>query len=210
MDLNLEEQLAIAKNLDRMEKNVAVPRHNNYISGNVESLDDMVYGNSMLPTNETRVYNAEDNLKNIQSELPKDLSNCKLPKTILESIKANPLNGLTVDPKMDSFTEKLSKSIPNGFQKSLEVQKQLEQLDKKSSVNESKTYQPSQMDKLSLKEMIKEALVEVLSEGNYLNENRSPQIKAMKTLGDKFLFLDDDNNVYECTMTFKGKNKKKK
>ena len=36
----------------------------------------------------------------------------------------------------------------------------------------------------------------------------SGNLKAMK-MSDKLLFLDDNNNVYECQMKYVGKNKKK-
>ena len=46
-----------------------------------------------------------------------------------------------------------------------------------------------------------------------VNENLSygsnSSLKAMK-LGEKFLFLDSDNNIFECQMKYIGKNKKRK
>ena len=42
-----------------------------------------------------------------------------------------------------------------------------------------------------------------------VSKTSSPNIAAMK-MADKFLFLDSDNNVWECVMKYRGKNKKKK
>ena len=53
----------------------------------------------------------EEDLKRLQNGLPKDLSKCKLPQSILESICKNPLNGLSVDPNMDTFTKNLGESL---------------------------------------------------------------------------------------------------
>lgn len=43
-----------------------------------------------------------------------------------------------------------------------------------------------------------------------LNENSTTQsnIKTVQFGTDKFLFLDSDDNVYECVMKYKGKRKK--
>ena len=48
---------------------------------------------------------------------------------------------------------------------------------------------------------------ELLDEGISHNDNTG-NLKAMK-MSDKFLFLDDNNNIYECQMKYLGKNKKK-
>ena len=47
----------------------------------------------------------------------------------------------------------------------------------------------------------------------YINNNgidsSTPKLKFM-SLGDSFMFMDDDNNVYECKLTYKGKGKIKR
>jgi len=46
-----------------------------------------------------------------------------------------------------------------------------------------------------------------------LNESTghgTPSLSVMNIRNDKFLFLDSDDNIFECQMVYKGKNKAKR
>ena len=57
----------------------------------------------------------------------------------------------------------------------------------------------------SLKEEIKNELNESVNH----NRQNDASLKVMK-MANKFLFLDSEDNIYECQMVYKGKNKSKK
>ena len=56
---------------------------------------------------------------------------------------------------------------------------------------------------------LKDELRSELNESVVHSRQNDVSLKAMK-MGSKFLFLDSDDNVYECQMVYKGKNKKKR
>lgn len=217
--MTLEEKLALSKKVNKLEESGiqkiqktqtnSQPRN---ISGNVKFLDNLVYGENFVGDAKDMPYSPEDEMKRIKQGLPEDLSKCRLPKQILESIKENPLTDLSADPQMDAFTKKLASVIPNnGLQKSVEIQKKLDNNDKKI-VTENTQYNINVED---IKTIIRDTIKEEISalKENLLNEsknnNNTNNLKAMSIGVDKFLFLDSDNNVYECKLTYKGKNKKR-
>jgi hypothetical protein len=60
----------------------------------------------------------------------------------------------------------------------------------------------------SMKNEIANELNESINRSNAQRYNEA-SLKVMK-MSDKFLFLDSDNNIFECQMVYKGKNKSKK
>lgn len=217
--MTLEEKLALSKKVNKLEESgiqkiqkIQTNPQPRTISGNVKFLDNLVYGENFVGDTKDMPYSPEDEMKRIKQGLPEDLSKCRLPKQILESIKENPLTDLSADPQMDAFTKKLASVIPNnGLQKSVEIQKKLDNNDKKI-VTENTQYNINVED---IKTIIRDTIKEEISalKENLLNEsknnNNTNNLKAMSIGVDKFLFLDSDNNVYECKLTYKGKNKKR-
>lgn len=148
-----------------------------------------------------------------------DYSHSKLPRQIIESIAANPLDMTVVDPKMDAFTEKLKQTLPNSFNRSYEIQEKLEKQDRQElnevQGNNNATPLSVNVDYELIKTIVESVVDKKINElkKGMVNENLSygsnSSLKAMK-LGEKFLFLDSDNNIFECQMKYIGKNKKRK
>lgn len=224
--MDLKSKLNTAKNM-ASEPSLSerrVQRQNvQTFTGNLESLDREVFGElkTVYDTDGRPVYSADEEMKRIKQGLPKDLSNCKLPDVIKESIISNPLITTSVDPKMDSFTEALAKKIP-GVQKVASIMNQLDETDRqkeetaKATLNENIQHTAVSVDYSLIKNIVENAVKSLKDElRNELNEsvhrsmqNNSP-IKAM-VMTDKFLFLDSDDNIFECQMVYKGKNRKGK
>lgn len=225
--MTLEEKLAIAKEqqhkienginiVQKKTKNPTSP-----MTGSVESLDEAVFGQVQnVDSNGVKPYDAQDEMRRIKERhehgAKVDCSNSKIPKQIIQSIIDKPLDMPSTDPKLDAFTEKLKRTIPEGLMRSYEIQNRLEKSDDKKSftnlteTNNGKTNIDYEMIKLIVENAI-EKKIETLK-NNLLNESlntSSPSLKAMK-LSNKFLFLDSDNNVFECQMKYIGKNKSKK
>lgn len=223
--MDLKSKLNTAKNMSSdtppSERRVQRQSVQTY-TGNIESLDRQVFGptETVYDDNGRKVYSADEEMKRIKEGLvPQDLSNCHLPDAIKESILSNPLIMKSVDPKMDSFTEALSKKIP-GVQKVANIMNQLEEEDRekenarKAAINESLQRVPTNIDYGLIKNIVETAVKSLKDElRNELNESISrtrmneTSLKVMK-MSDKFLFLDGDNNIFECQMVYKGKNRK--
>lgn len=204
---SLEEKLALSKKMTRMES--VSPQYSQPQTPQYTFND---------PRQERKPYDAKEDLKRLQGGLPKDLSNCKLPASIIESIMNNPLTNISVDPQMDSFTETLGKNL--GIKQSASIMEQLDKIDNANNIVETKTNKTEtnnsgSIDYEIIKMIVENAIdkkIETLKQTVLLNENKTQQtsnnLKTMH-LGDKFLFLDSDDNVYECVMQYKGKRKKK-
>lgn len=220
--MTLEEKLQISKNTqEKIEKHIPIQTlksKTGMVSSSVEALDKAVFG---VPE-KTSGYDAREEMRQIQERAKHntvaDFSNSKIPSAIIESIKQNPLNIEPSDPKMDAFTEKLATSVPS-IQRSLEIQKMLEGKNAKSKSAQEQTYKPSnngidyEMVKLIVENAVKKE-VSALKE-NFINEttthNGVSDIKALKlSESGKFIFLDSENNLYECVLKYIGKNKKRK
>lgn len=188
------------------------------ISGSdFDRLGDNAFIGNMNET-QSKIYNAQDDLermKNFKVDESK-LAQSKIPDFIKSSIISNPLNvdPALVDSKMNAFTEQLSQKLP-GIQKSMGILEQLSNLDeqkKKEQINETISAS-GQIDYGMIKMIIENVIDEKLGNlTNALNESvqrNSPGLKVM-SIKDKFLYLDDQDNVYECQMVYKGKNKRRK
>lgn len=223
--MDLKAKLNTAKNMtsETPPSERRIQRQNvQTFTGNVESLDRQVFGDvqTMYDSDGRPVYSADEEMKRLKQGLPQDLSNCRLPDAIKESIISNPLIVTSVDPKMDSFTEALSKKIP-GVQKVASIMNKLDEDDnekeaaRKAVINESIQRGSVSVDYGLIKNIVENAVKSIKEElRNELNESinrtrsNNTSVTAMK-MTDKFLFLDSDNNVFECQMVYKGKNKKK-
>lgn len=207
----LEEKLALSKQMTRIEKSVPHP--------NVMQQQTQYTFNN--PTQTTRPYNAKEEMQRLKKGLPKDLSNCKLPTAILESIVKNPINtDVGYESEMDTFTQTLGESL--GLKKSAALMEQLDNVQVNPQTNsvvmkENKEMTNNggidyEMIKLLIENAIDKKLESFVQTLNTLNENKQMKtannVKTM-SFGDKFLFLDSDDNVYECEMKYKGKRKRK-
>jgi len=224
--MTLEEKLAISKQQQqKIEKGITLPNGANGISnyapisstitGSVDDIDNAVFGevnNDLL----SKRYDAREEMKKIEERKEHggnvDYSHSKIPKSILNSIIKNPLDMPSTDPKMDAFTQKLQEKLPEGINRSYAIQNALEGKDKAKAIDE-KSHSNS-IDYEMIKMIVENAVEKKLSElkGTLLTEgkeNEDHSLRAMK-IGNKFLFLDNDNNIFECQMKYIGKNKKRK
>lgn len=190
--------------------------------GNVDDLTEQVFGNKMLDDGSGKMpYDPKAEMKMIQNGIPQDkLANSKLPAAIKEAIASNPLIVTSSDPKMDAFTAKLA--AVQGVQKAANIMNQLDEEDKekenarKAALNEN-IQRGVNIDYGLIKSIVENAVKSLKDEiKNELNESIShnsqhndTSLKVMK-MANKFLFLDSEDNIYECQMIYKGKNKTKK
>ena len=226
--MTLEEKLALSKEQKQiMENGIKAVQHkqartvssNSPIVGNLDDIDKAVYGE----VEKTSGYDPHEEMKRIKERREHggfiDYSHSKLPRQIIESIAANPLDMTVVDPKMDAFTEKLKQTLPNSFNRSYEIQEKLEKQDRQElneiQINHNATPLSVNVDYELIKTIVESVVDKKINElkKGMVNENLSygsnSSLKAMK-LGEKFLFLDSDNNIFECQMKYIEKNKKRK
>ena len=226
--MTLEEKLALSKEQKQIMKNgIKAVQHkqarndssNSPIVGNLDDIDKAVYGE----VEKTSGYDPHEEMKRIKERREHgdsiDYSHSKLPRQIIESIAANPLDMTVVDPKMDAFTEKLKQTLPTSFNRSYEIQEKLEKQDRQElnevQGNNNATPLSVNVDYELIKTIVESVVDKKINElkKGMVNENLSygsnSSLKAMK-LGEKFLFLDSDNNIFECQMKYIGKNKKRK
>ena len=122
---------------------------------------------------------------------------------------------------MDAFTQKLATTM-GSVSKSTDIINQLDEMDKekeakKALINEINRNASVNIDYSLIRTIVEEAVRSVKDEiRNELNESMNRNMSRMNgnmltamKLSDKFLFLDSDNNVFECQMVYKGKYKKK-
>lgn len=194
----LEEKLALSKQMTRIERE----GFNNNIQQPQYTFQN--------PNIETVPYSAKADMERLKKGIPNDLSHCKLPSAIIESIKQNPLTDISEDPQMDNFTRTLGESM--GIKQSANIIEKLEKKDNNNNITETKVVNSNVdygMIKMIIENVIDEKLQKI-QENKMLNENSTTQsnIKTVQFGTDKFLFLDSDDNVYECVMKYKGKRKK--
>lgn len=226
--MTLEEKLSISKEQQNIiesgakgvKANVHRPVSQQPLIGSPEQLDRAVFG-ATDPSIKSNRYDAKEEMKRIEERRKEgvkiDYSKSGIPKSILESIIKEPLDMPTTDSKMDALTERLSKKFPNGIGRSYEIQNKLEDtLPKASNINETKAKSPNsnsgidyELIKMIVENVIDKKINNIQSALLTESKNDGTSLKAMK-MGNKFLFLDNDNNVYECQMKFIGKNKRRK
>lgn len=223
--MDLRSKLNTAKNIasdtpisERMVNRQSV----SMFTGSVDDLTEKVFGSQLIDDGTgKKPYDANEEMKMLKEGLPKDkLINSKLPSAIKESMASNPLIMTQVDPKLDAFTAKLAAT--QGIKKTANIMEQLDEMDKekarKEAINESLQRAGAEVDYNLIKSIVENAVKSLKNElRNELNEsisrnnaiNNDNSLKVMK-MSDKFLFLDSDNNIFECQMVYKGKNKPKK
>lgn len=231
---NLKRMLEISKRVDNNTSsgngNSRPHQRKMSLEEQINSYDNQVFGKYVPSEEEQKEYSAEAEMKLIKERTSSQNSggynhNTKVPNSILESILSNPCDldaNLYEDSNMTEFTKRLSQRIP-GIKNVQNIQKKLDESDKqkqetniketKNTINNAST--PSTIDYSLIKTIVESVINDKLDniKTTLLNENASHNngvgnLRAMK-MSDKFLFLDDANNVYECQMKYIGKNKKK-
>lgn len=233
---NYEQTLELFKKLQQGgATDVSAQQHTNRapqgIAGSIDSLDEAVFGKYIQTGDESanrgqkllmetmREYEEGNVSEETMERVKHNVKNLKIPQAIISSVISNPLIETKIGgDDIDDFVEKNLKKNTN-IELSNRITKKLEEKD--NMVQKSQQPQPQQQRTDSqLTQMIVEAVdnaidrkLNQISGKINLNENKSRNIPSLKMIqetdGSKFLLLDSDDNVYECTLTYKGKNKKR-
>lgn len=220
---SLAETLALYKDLQKNGgiQATASPKRNmpQMVTGSVDELNEMVFGKYVPKGDEG--WSADKELEEIKNgRKPKNLDKCGVPKAILESILKNPCEVTSTDPRMDEFTNRLANI--SGLDNVSRINEQLEEYDQQKE-NSKKSILPQinenidTIDYEKIRQIVDETVEAkltaitktLLNESISHGDNNTPKLGVMQ-LADKFMFLDSDNNVYECKMVYKGKNRPKK
>ena len=192
----------------------------------IENFDRQVYGPSPVmeeDNSKPKPYSAEKEMEYLK-EVKKnggrgsvDVSKRNMPKEILESILNNPLDDIPLDlDKMDELENRLKGNMP-GIKAAVDVFERVEKRDKEEREKLNEDIRPRQtVESVSIDyDMIRSIVESVIDERmTSLNESKGDSntyVPSMKIMNfkDKFLFVDNDDNVFECEMKYKGKRKKK-
>lgn len=198
------------------------------IMGDLSMLDEAVFG-KYVPANGEVTPDGKsvliETLKEIKSgnvsketmdRVRENVENLKIPRSIIDSMIEQPLiqtdvNGVEVEDYMNTLLK---------GNKNIEASKRINQMlseEKKPQAQPSQTKTVStEIDYQKVRQIVEEVMDSKLSQiasKMSLNETRQTQVPAIKAIqevsGGKFLLADTSDNVYECTMVYKGKNKRK-
>lgn len=193
----------------------------------IESYDKQLYGPSAEPVlkqEQAEKYDAKkemERLKEIEAHGGRSAVNLEgknIPKGIVESILNNPLDLKPIDPRMDALEEKLKDNMP-GIKAAANILERVEKRDEeaRAKINEN-LIQPQtnnvsvdyELIKTIIESTIDKKLSEIKTSLNESVERQKQYVPSMKLLNfkDKFYFVDNDNNVFECEMKYRGKRKK--
>lgn len=193
----------------------------------IESFDQQVYGASAEPImmNENKKkYDPRAEMEHIKEIVENggrgsvNLEGRNIPRSIVESILNNPLDmPPPSDPRMDALTKKLA---GKGLKAAVDVFNKVEKNEQeaKAKLNEQLSPSGSAVNNINydeLKSLIENCIDNKLNEiKSTLNESvssRNTYVPSMKYLSfkDNFYFVDNDDNVFECVMKYKGKRKRK-
>lgn len=236
----LQKILAMSKNMDKKASKISqAPMRpmkqalslNEQISNADRTISniDQMFNAPYVPTKEEKEkWNTEKGRAELtemadSNVFMEKLSQSKLPKAIIESMRQNPCN---LDPtivnhvmgKENEFFKKLNetyakeKEAPvSGVQAAMRITEQLETRDKQeNNENDTQTEEGkiANVDAETLEKIISRVIDNKLA--NISNTNGA-QLKTMAlTQNGTFRFLDAEDNIYECQMKFIGKRKKKK
>ena len=228
MDINLVEDIGNNVKYDKTSVESrrvspgSVPAFNNQSMLHEEQIrkfDDMVYGK---PVDDGKQYDAKKEMEKMTGALSSaQITKSGLPESIKRSIMAQPLTLSPIeDPNMTALEERLQRTMP-GIQKSMKILSDLDQYDleqKEKTMAESKPRNDaattSAIDYALIKTIVESVVDEKLNGmRQMLNESTghgTPSLSVMNIRNDKFLFLDSDDNIFECQMVYKGKNKAKR
>lgn len=192
----------------------------------IESYDQQVYGPSAEPVlkqEKRKTYDARaemEHLKEIEANGGRGTVNLEgrhIPRNIVESILNNPLDlPPTTDTRMDELEAKIANK---GIKASVDILNKVEKNSREAKLKVNEQLTPRQntnvgIDLETLKSLIEETFDKKLNDlKQTLNEsvtNKQSYVPSMKYLSfkDNFYFVDNDDNVFECVMKYKGKRKK--
>lgn len=206
------------------------PRQPEFVSGNIDQLNEAVFGK----LNDTNSQNGAtqsvliETMKEVKSGVMTDetkeriannVKNLKIPSAIIESVISNPLVETRVgNDEIDDFAQKLLKKNKN-IEASTKIIEELNKRDNKNTNKISEFTTPrvaGEIDYDRIANMVESAVEKKFNEmagSLLLNENRnttSPNMKCVQMKeNSRILFVDTDDNVYEMTMIYKGKNRRK-
>ena len=236
----LQKILAMSKNMDKktskvnqapmrpMKQAMSLNEQISSADKAISSIDQM-YNAPYIPTKEEKEkWNTEKGRAELtemadNNVFMQKLSQSKLPKAIVESMRQNPCN---LDPtivnqvmgKENEFFKKLNeayakeKDAPvSGVQAAMRITEQLETRDKQQNVDDeysSEDNKTSTLDTETLEAVISRVIDKKLA--NFSNLNGAALKTMALTQNGTFRFLDSEDNVYECQLKFIGKRKKKK
>lgn len=163
----------------------------------------LTYGDEGLPVSSvnenTQNYKTSNSHMNFNSPSAK-----KLPKAILESMKANPLDESQLTPSV-SILDELNKAT-NGkvFEGSQVVVENNKSQNASTTNNGTIDYSMIRMIcEETMRKYMGSLKKTILNEAKVNNNDTSNTLKAMK-IGNKFSFITNDGNIYEAKLVLKG------
>lgn len=207
------------------KSNPKVARTQQELDRLIESYDNMAYGPSQDLNNDTEKYDPQKEMEYLKEVSERggrgsvNLEGRNIPKGIVESILNNPLDLKPIDPKMDAFEERLKNKM-SGIKAAANIFERVQKKDEEAKAKLIEQVAPMHNNNASIdyeliKTIVESAIDKRLSEiKTTLNESSVRQqtyVPSMKMMNfkDKFYFVDNDDNVFECEMKYKGKRKKK-
>lgn len=203
------------------------PRPQFVTADNLDQLTEAVFGRSQSTDEKNSNDTLLETLKEVETgqmteetrqRIAANVKNSKMNPAILNSILQNPLIETKVgNDEIDEFVKKTLKGNKNIEASRKIIQKTMEQDNaNKQQLNESSPAMPQAFDYTKIASLIENAVDKKMNEmqGRMpLNESNTQQAPTLKVVqaksGTRFLFVDTDDNVYECTITYKGKNRKR-
>ena len=199
-------------------------------TGSVEALDAMFNGagdGQALQeafggqSRADKPYDAYAEMDRMKEGLGESNPNLHLPAGMMESIRRD--HALLMETSkggaMDTFADKLSKKLP-GLQAAQDIISGFEKKDEEDKMTAMAAQVTEQRGssginyeilKLIIENAVEKSLekrLSLLSEGVQHGQSADPSVKVLK-IGKKFLVLDTEDNVYECSLVLKGKNRKR-
>lgn len=194
----------------------------------IENYDKQVYGttpNTVLKNEEKEKYDPQKEMQHLKEIAEHggrgavNLEGRNIPQGIVESILNNPLDLKPIDPKMDALEEKLKNNMP-GIKAAANILERVEKRDEEARAKIAEQIMPQtntntnidyELIKTIIENTIDKKLTEMKKTLNESAERNQMYVPSMKMMNfkDKFYFVDNDNNVFECEMKYKGKRKKK-
>lgn len=231
---NYNDTLQLYKQLQKngaehVDANLSTPT---VLGSSIEDLDEAVYGTyeggeDEQSEGQKRLIETMKEIENgnlsdeNRKRIEENITNSKMPSAILQEMVNNPLIYTKVEgDDIDEFANRVLKSSA-GIQKSSKIIERVEKEDNKKR-EERKQQQNipnynnvAQIDYDKISEIVESIVSTKFAEfekKSRLNESKNP-ISNVKFLQLKengsFLMVDTDDNVYECTLKYKGKNKRR-
>jgi len=203
------------------------PKAQYVTAANLDQLTEAVFGRSQSADEKNGNEMLIETLKEVETgqmteetrqRIAANVKNSKMNPAILNSILQNPLIETKVgNDEIDEFVKKTLQGNKNIEASRKIIQKTMEQDNaSKQPLNESRPAAAQSIDYGKIASLIESAVDKKMNEmqGRVpMNESATSQAPTLKVVqaksGTRFLFVDTDDNVYECTIVYKGKNRKK-